>query len=194
MDKMIHIKVVSTPQEFNDAMSVRRDVFVRECGIEAQKEFDGNDFGATHVLAYVDSKPAGTIRVRYFSDFAKLERCCIQKEFRKTNLSNKLMQYTYQFCAQKGYRYVVGTCKKELLHRWQNDGFSPIKGLKELTQNGMTLIPIIKNIEQAKELDFSKIPFETLNQKDNSILTEVSAPLVEKTSLSNLPKHNGYEK
>lgn len=194
MNEMIHIKAVSTPEEFNDAMSVRNAVFVQECGIEAQKEFDGNDFGASHILAYVDSKPAGTIRVRYFSDFVKLERCCVDKNFRKTNLSEELMSYTYKFCAQKGYRYALGSCKKELLAHWQKDGFYPIKGLPEFMQNNMTLIPIIKKLEHPRELNLSRISFDELNEKDDFLLPPFSCRLVKKgQQIATFKKNNGYD-
>ena len=37
----------------------------------AQHEFDGNDYQATHIIVYSGDEPIGTLRIRWFKDFAK---------------------------------------------------------------------------------------------------------------------------
>ena len=62
----LDILIVSNEKEYAQAMAVRREVFVDELKIAENKEFDGNDFGATHILALDNGVPVGTMRIRYF--------------------------------------------------------------------------------------------------------------------------------
>jgi len=146
MADFIDIKVVSSQKEFDDAMQIRRQVFVEEQHIDPSLEFDGNDFSATHLVAYFDDEPVGTIRLRYFKDFVKIERLCITKNIRKTNTSTLLIESSLSLCALKGFEHVHALCKKELLARWKKAGFLPIENAETVQQNGMTLVPIAKKL------------------------------------------------
>ncbi len=146
MSDFVDIKVVSSSQEFNDAMQIRRQVFVEDQGIDPALEFDGNDFSATHLIAYFENKPVGTIRLRYFKDFVKIERLCVTKNMRKTNTSALLIESSLSFCASKGFEHAHALCKKELLDRWGKAGFFPIENAPSVNQNGMTLVPIAKKL------------------------------------------------
>ena len=164
MADVFNIKVVTSQQEFFDAMQVRRAVFVDEQKIDETLEFDGNDFNATHMIAYVGKIPVGTMRIRYFKDFVKLERACVLKDFRKSNISEMLMDSVLKFCAQKGYEKAQGICKKELLPRWKEQGFFPIEGGKIVCQNGMTLIPVEKKIAPTKNCITIQTSMDILNR------------------------------
>ncbi|MBP5615503.1 MAG: hypothetical protein J6X42_03010 [Alphaproteobacteria bacterium] len=182
MSDFVDIKIVSSEEQFSDAMSVRRQVFVDEQKISADLEFDGNDFGATHILAYVDDEPVGTMRIRYFKDFVKFERACVIKPFRKSNISELMMQTGLQFSAQKGYDLMYGMCKEELLSRWAQDNILPIEGAKEVSQNGMKLIPIAQQLPKAPYKIDRHTPFDVLLKKEGSwfdeCLLEGKKPLV----------------
>jgi predicted GNAT family N-acyltransferase len=136
------IKIVTTDEEYAQAMSVRHRVFVEEYGIPAKKEYDGNDHCSTHLLAVVDGNPVGTMRIRYFNGFVKFERMCVLPAYRKTDCSEQIMQKGMVFAAQKGYRTIYGVCKQELLPRWKKNGFEPIADAPSVEQNGMTLVPV----------------------------------------------------
>ena len=146
MSDFVNIKVVSSSAEFDDAMRVRRHVFVEEQQINASLEFDGNDFSATHFVAYFGKKPIGTLRLRYFKDFVKIERLCVTKDMRKTNTAALLIETSLSFCASKGFEHAHALCKKELLDRWAKAGFFPIENAPSVEQNGMTLVPIAKRL------------------------------------------------
>ena len=126
-DKDIKIELATSEDLYKAAKSVRKQVFVKELGIPEDKEFDGNDFCSAHVVAYIQKRhrklPIGTMRIRFFSDFAKFERMAVTRNFRKTNVSENIMQYGFEYVAQKGYRKVYGMCKQELLSRWQRCGY-----------------------------------------------------------------------
>lgn len=148
----IETKIASSDQEYADMVKIRTAVFVGEQKIPAEKEFDGNDHNSSHVVAYVqegDTKvPVGTMRVRYFADFVKFERMAVLKDYRKTDVADKIMQKGIDFASRKGYKNVYGMCKKELLPRWQKVGYEEIPGAEHTLQNGMELIPIRMKLPQ----------------------------------------------
>lgn len=142
----IKVELANSEELRKAVMAVRRQVFVKEQGIPENKEFDGNDFCAAHVVAYIQKRhrklPIGTMRIRFFSDFVKFERMAVTRNFRKTSVSEDIMQYGFAYVAQKGYRKVYGMCKKELLPRWHRCGYHEIEDADKVMQNEMTLIPI----------------------------------------------------
>ena len=145
-EKSIEIVVVQNQADFDEVMKIRRKVFVEEQKIPEEKEFDGNDFVSTHILAKIDGVGVGTMRIRYFADFTKFERMAVLRGFRKTSVSDKIMNKGFDFVARKGYRKVYGMCKKELLDRWGACGYQRIEGAPVLKHNGMELIPIKREL------------------------------------------------
>ncbi len=148
----IKIELATSEELFKGAMAVRKQVFVKELNIPAAKEFDGNDYCAAHVVAYVQKRhrrlPIGTMRIRFFSDFVKFERMAVTRNFRKTNVSEDIMQFGIHYASLKGYRQVYGMCKQELLPRWQQCGYHEVKGAEHVEQNGMILIPICMDLPE----------------------------------------------
>lgn len=185
-NEIIKIKMVSSDLDYENMKKIRRKVFVEEHGIPEEKEFDGNDHHASHVLAYVakDGKefPIGTMRIRYFSDFVKFERMAVLKDFRKTDTSDRIMNKGFDFSARKGFRYVSGLCKKELLPRWEKCGYFEIEGAKHLIQNGMELIPIRRELP--------KDPLAIRMTDYPALLTAIEDSWDDKEMLSNLKIRN----
>ena len=70
----ITVSVVTTPEALAQAFAIRSQVYIGEQKCPYEEEFDGNDFCATHFVAYIDGEPAGTLRVRHL-DHAILPGC-----------------------------------------------------------------------------------------------------------------------
>lgn len=148
----IEVKIVDSKEDFENMQFVRRKVFVEECGIPEAKEFDGNDYSATHFIAYRNENgtksPIGTMRVRYYARFVKTERMAVLKKYRKSDVSDKIMKKCIDFSNHKGYCDFYGLCIDKLLPRWKSCGFEPIKGAPSVMQNGMRLVPICMHIPE----------------------------------------------
>lgn len=148
-DNDIKVEVAGSEELRNAALAVREQIFVKEIGIPKNEEFDDNDGCATHILAYIKDQqriiPIGTMRIRSFDGFAIFERMAVMRDFRKFNVSEAIMQYGFDYAAQKGHRIIKAACKKELLPRWQRCGFYVNEG-KIIEHNGMKLIPICCNL------------------------------------------------
>jgi predicted GNAT family N-acyltransferase len=129
-------------------ISVRSAVYISEQECPYLEEFDGNDFCATHLLGYVGNEPAGCIRIRYFADFAKIERLAVRKEFRKTRLSFHLVRAAIDLCRVKGYRTLYGHAQKRLVNFWSMFGFEEFEGGQNLVFSDFDYVEMKANIER----------------------------------------------
>ena len=77
------IVVARTLDDLMQVMSIRSVVYMGEQFCPYEEEFDGNDIaGATHLIARIGSQPVGVVRLRWFCDFAKLERLTVMPHCR----------------------------------------------------------------------------------------------------------------
>lgn len=94
------IKKVETNQEYNDALSIRKAVFIEEQQVPAEEEIDQFEDSATHFIAYDDhGQPLATARYREVDGVVKVERVAVAKNARglglgkNSSLSWKMMRY-----------------------------------------------------------------------------------------------------
>lgn len=109
----IEVSVIKDMGAMTQAMAIRSAVFIGEFGCSHDEEFDGNDFSATHIIARVGGEPAGTMRLRYFSDFVIPERLAVLPNFRKGRYGDRGIAYAlgtfgFNLSRMKGYRHFVG--------------------------------------------------------------------------------------
>ncbi len=122
----VQVCVARSIEDIAKVFSVRSATFQAEQACPYEEEFDGNDFCATQLLAYVGDDPAACIRIRYFGDFAKLERLAIRREYRSRSLSRPLVEAALAHCARKGFRRIYGHSRSDLVGFWQRLGFDVI--------------------------------------------------------------------
>jgi len=146
-DGEITVSVVRTLDDLMRAVSMRTSVYVEAQACPYEEEFDGNDLSATHMLGYVGGELAGCLRIRFFADFAKLERVAVKREFRHTRLAFHLGRAAFELCRMKGYRHVYGHAQKHLLNFWSRFGFKVIEGGKSLVFSGLEYVEILAEIE-----------------------------------------------
>jgi GNAT superfamily N-acetyltransferase len=92
------------------------------------EEFDGNDFCASQMLATVDDDAAGCMRIRWFGDFAKIERVAVRKEYRRYHLGTQLVRAGVEHCRRKGYRKLYAHSRADLVPLWRSLGWREIDG------------------------------------------------------------------
>jgi predicted GNAT family N-acyltransferase len=117
------IRVVNGFEDMMRVAAVRSAVYIGEQACPYDEEFDGNDLAATHLLALVDNEPAGCMRLRFFGDFAKLERLAVRKEFRTSKTAFQLVRASVALCREKGFRRIYGHARQDYLGFWQHFGF-----------------------------------------------------------------------
>lgn len=125
--RRIHVKVVESVEEMNKALAVRAAVCLGELGWPFAEYMDGNDFSATHLLATVDGEPAGTMRIRYYGDFAKPEWLVVLDRFRRgrfgaAGVPLALGGFARDFCRRKGFTRLYGHAAPDLEAFWTKIG------------------------------------------------------------------------
>jgi predicted GNAT family N-acyltransferase len=130
--KAIAVTVARSIEDLMRVISIRSAVYIGEQECPYLEEFDGNDFSSTHLLGYVGNEPAACLRIRYFADFAKIERLAVRKEFRKKRVSLPLVEAAINLCQAKGYQRLYGHAQKRLVKFWSQFGFETFPGGQEL--------------------------------------------------------------
>jgi predicted GNAT family N-acyltransferase len=116
----MRVSVARTLNDMAQVMAVRTLVYMGEQICPYDEEFDGNDFaGATHLILRVGDEPVGVLRMRWFADFAKLERLAIRKEYRGGPGLMMLAREAFQLAGRKGYRTLMGHAQSRLTPFWK---------------------------------------------------------------------------
>jgi len=115
----IRTEVVTTYQQLLHAYAIRSICFIEEHGYSARQEFDGNDYQATHIIVYAGDEPVGTQRIRWFKDFAKLERTAFREAYRNTHVLKASAYFVFDHIARKGYDKVITHAQPKYARLWR---------------------------------------------------------------------------
>lgn len=129
------------------AISIRSAVFLAEQDCPYSEEFDGNDFSAVHMIGYVGDEPGGSLRIRYFADFAKIERLAVRHEFRNAQVAAYLVHAAIELCRAKGYGKIYGHAQKRLVPFWSRFGFSVFSGAREFVFSDFDYVEMMMDAE-----------------------------------------------
>lgn len=143
----IAVTIARTLEDVMRVMTIRSAIYLGEQHCPYEEEFDGNDFSATHLIGYVGNEPAACLRVRYFADFAKIERLAVRKEFRNTRLAFQLVRAGIELCRVKGYRRLYGHAQKRLTNFWARFGFRTFEGGRELVFSDFDYVEMVLDAE-----------------------------------------------
>ena len=128
----ICVDVVRSVDELIAAMSIRSRVFQSEQECPYHEEFDGNDLsGATHLLAKYKGEPIGTMRVRWFADFAKSERFAVIQTKRGGAAAFALIDAACLLAGRKGYTKILGYAQKRVVPFWTRRGGGTVRANRE---------------------------------------------------------------
>lgn len=143
----VGITVARNFEDFGRVVAIRSAVYIGEQECPYEEEYDGNDFAATHLIAYVGDEPAGCLRIRFFADFAKLERLAVRMEFRKTRAAFQLVQAGLKLCQKKGYRRAYGHSQIRLINFWSRFGFHTFEGGKRFVFSDFEYVEMVADLE-----------------------------------------------
>jgi hypothetical protein len=116
---MIRCEIVTTYEQLLHAYAIRAICFMEEHGVKAQQTFDGNDYQATHVIVYAGEEPIGTLRIRWFKDFAKFERTSFRKAYRNIEVLKSSAQFAFDHVARKGFDKVITHAQPKYARLWR---------------------------------------------------------------------------
>jgi predicted GNAT family N-acyltransferase len=137
----IAVHVVRSLDDLQKVSVLRAITYMSEQDCPYDEEFDGNDLCALHLLAIENGQPAGSLRIRFFSEFCKIERVCIDPRRRGGAILNFLMAHAFEIIARKGYKRALAYIQARLEGMWthvmtcrviEREGFG-VSGLDYLT-------------------------------------------------------------
>jgi GNAT superfamily N-acetyltransferase len=82
------------------------------------------------------------LRIRYFADFAKLERLAVLNRYRQKGIGTHLMRAGLELCRAKGYQKIYGRAQKRLLKYYTDMGFRPLESVRPLRFSGYDYVEI----------------------------------------------------
>ena len=120
MNKVKHVK---NNIELEIAYKIRMEVFVKEQGIPIDMEFDEYDNIAIHILAYDNENPVGCGRIRFFDDYAKLERIAILKNSRNNGFGKIICDELISIAVEKNIDRIILHSECSALKFYEKLGF-----------------------------------------------------------------------
>ena len=100
--EFVTTRIAGRMEDTLQAFAVRAACFIGEQDVPYSEEFDGQDFGATHLLAYLGNEPVGALRVRWFQSFAMPERLAVMRRFRGRKVGQLLLERARALAESRG--------------------------------------------------------------------------------------------
>ena len=141
---------VIVARSFDDLMrvvSIRSAVYIGEQECPYDEEYDGNDMSGTHLLGFVGDEPAGCTRIRFFADFAKIERLAVRREFRQTRLSFQLVRASMELARMKGYRVLYCHVQKHMINFNARFGFKVLPDRPQFVFSDFDYVEMVAHVQ-----------------------------------------------
>ena len=123
----LQIKQVNYAEEILAIKAIRVKVFQVDQKVPEELEFDGLDESSIQLLAYLDSKPVGTARIRDVGEqTAKIERLAVLSEARGNGVGKKLMKTALEILVNSSYHTVIIHAQEYIKQMYQQLGFEQI--------------------------------------------------------------------
>ena len=146
----IVVEVARTIDQIAQAFVIRGLVYIGEQACPYDEEFDGNDMVSTHLIGYIGKEPAGTLRLRWFADFVKVEHVAVRQELRRIGVCRALSDRATDIAARKGFCLLYATAQADKLPMWAKLGFRP-SNKPRFAFSDYEYVPIERRIEIAAD-------------------------------------------
>ena len=176
---VVSVRVVRSMEEMARVIAIRSAVYMGEQHCPFEEEFDGNDFSATHLICHRGQEPVGCMRIRYFADFAKLERLAVRNESRSNGLAGQIVDAAIELCRKKGYRVLYAHSQKRLLGFWAQRGFERMRGGREFVFSDFDYVEVkLETEKHPQRITLDEDPYVLIRpegQWDTPGILELSA-------------------
>jgi len=163
----VTVDVVRSMDQMARVIAIRGAIYMGEQHCPFEEEFDGNDFSATHLICHKDGEPVGCMRIRYFADFAKLERLAVRSEGRGSGLAGVLLDAAIELCRKKGYRVLYAHSQKRFLKVWEQRGFRRM-GARELVFSDFDYVEVkLETEKHPQSITLSDDPYVLIRPEGN---------------------------
>ncbi len=105
--KGIEIRPVRNKKELEETIKIREIVFQKGQKVSKERDHDGLDKVADHIIVLYKEKPIGCARVRFNGKTAKLERIAILEKYQGNGYGKMLTDYLISYCKQKKSNQII---------------------------------------------------------------------------------------
>lgn len=113
---------------YQDALSIRRAVFIDEQDVSESLEIDGNDEQCWHVVGYLDALPIVTARFYIFNQSdklcLKLQRIATSASYRRQGYGRALMEQVIEWAHQQKISQIHLSSQIQAIGFYQKVGFN----------------------------------------------------------------------
>lgn len=109
---------------YEDALQLRKEVFVEEQNVPLEEEIDGKDEKALHVVLYKGNQPVATSRLLSQKDGTYiLQRFAVSKKHRRQGLGKRLLTEIINKVQEKNGNYIILHAQDHAIPFYENSGF-----------------------------------------------------------------------
>jgi GNAT superfamily N-acetyltransferase len=153
------------------AFAVRAACFIGELDVPYSEEFDGHDFGATHIVAYLDERPVGAVRMRWFQAFAMPERLCVIQRFRGHNVGQLLIERCRMLAESRGCNMLYVHVLPRDTAYWEKQGWRRLDPDAPPALNGT--VALVRPVAETKAVTAEQAP-EVVTLRQDAPVTRAS--------------------
>lgn len=143
-DRML-IENVENEQQLKDAFGVRRTVFIEEQQVPEDLELDEHDDTAVHFIGYENKQPIAAARLRFVNENGKLERICVQKDFRGQSFGKQMIEAMEKRIRKEGLKQAKLNAQTHAEEFYRALGYETISG--EFMDAGIPHVTMIKKLD-----------------------------------------------
>lgn len=113
-----------TSSVYQDALALRKEVFIQEQQVPTAVEIDAHEADCIHFVLYQEQAAVATCRLLPLSaEQIKLQRMAVRKAERRHKLGAKLLGHCLQFASDQHYQHMLLGAQNTAIPFYQNLGF-----------------------------------------------------------------------
>jgi GNAT superfamily N-acetyltransferase len=150
------------------AFAVRAACFIGELDVPYSEEFDGHDFGATHIIACVGDEPVGTLRVRWFQSFAMAERLAVIQRFRGHNIGQLLLERARKLAESHGSNMLYSQVLPVDVRYWEKQGWRRLVA-EDASSGDKRIVAVVRAVDPNKPLPDVEAPESVVLRREGQL-------------------------
>ncbi|MFC2069753.1 GNAT family N-acetyltransferase [Chloroflexota bacterium] len=120
----LNYKLISSDDELEKALDVRRQVFIKEQGIPEEIELDECDKGALHIVVKDGDSVIATARASFPTDgLAKIERMAVLRDFRRRGIGERIVSFLSEEFRKRKVKQIVLHAQYAVVDFYRSCGF-----------------------------------------------------------------------
>ena len=150
------------------AFAVRAACFIGELDVPYSEEFDGHDFGATHIIACVGEEPVGALRVRWFRSFAMPERLAVIPRFRGHKIGQLLIERCRKLAESRGCNMLYAQVLPADVKYWEKQGWRRLIA-EEASSGPKHIVAMVRAVDPSKPLPAVEMPESVVLRRESQL-------------------------